>query len=263
MKHITLSNRVGLIFALTLFLPGLLAAEEIELKFVVRQEQIPEALRTFTQGKDEEKRNIYFLETDDMALSRKGIILRLREKPGKKDDSTVKLRGNQAAKLPDAEFPQTETEEEDSKAERDKVIGGKEAPSFSITVKQGKGAVADLREGKRELKELFSDKQEKFLGKYAQGVDWDQARLLGPVKTEKWKFTPDGFPHELTAELWHLPGCEQEKMLEFSTKVDESDAKEVESDLREIMKKKEIALSLSPESKTQTVLKCLLKQAKP
>jgi len=97
--------------------------------------------------------------------------------------------------------------------ENDKVIGGKEAPSFSITVKQREGEVADLRKGKRELTDLFSDKQEKFLGKYAQGVDWQKARLLGPVKIEKWKFNPDGFPYKLTAELWHLPGCEQNQGL--------------------------------------------------
>ena len=49
-------------------------------------------------------------------------------------------------------------------------------------------------------------------------------------------------------------------MLEFSTKVDESDAAQAEEDLLELMKKKQVGLSRSPESKTQTVLKCLLKQ---
>ena len=261
MEHVILSKRAGLILAVTLVSACLATAEEVELKLVVKEEQIPEALRKFTQGKNGEERNIYFLEMDDMELSRKSIILRLRENPGKRDDSTVKLRGNEAAELPDAEFPRTDNGEE-SKAEKDKVIGGKEARSFSITVKQREGEVAELRKGKCELKELFSDKQEKFLSKYAPGVDWHTARLLGPVKTEKWKFMPDGFPHELTAELWHLPSCEQEQMLEFSTKVDESDAKEVERDLLEMMKKKGVALSQSPESKTQSVLKCLLKQTR-
>src|SRR5262249_28768640 len=136
-------------------------------------------------------------------------------------------------------------------------------PSFSITVKQHKGEVADLREGKREVKELFSDRQERFLGKYAEGVDWHHARLLGPVKTERWKLTPDGFTDEITAELWHLPGCEHEQMIEFSTKVDERDAKKVERDLLELMTGKQVELSMSPESKTQAVLKCLLGRPKP
>jgi uncharacterized protein YjbK len=260
MKHFILTSKGGLIFVLALVSACLaIADEEVELKFVVKEAQIPEALQKFPQESKTEKRNIYFLETGDMAISRKGIILRLRENPGKKDDSTVKLRGKEAADLPDSEFPLSDNDEE-SKLEKDRVIGGKEARSFSITVKQREGEVADLRKGKRELEELLSDKQEKFLSKYAQGVEWRNARLLGPVKAEKWEFRSDGFPHEITAELWYLPGCAQEQMLEFSTKVDESDAKEAERGLLDLMKKKEVALSQSPESKTQTVLKCLLKQ---
>lgn len=262
MRRVVLAREALLIVALALASAGVVTAEEVELKLVVKEAQILEALRKFTQGKQGEVRNIYFLETNDLALSGKSIIVRLRENPGKRDESTVKLRGNEADELPDAEFPRTDNGEE-SKAEKDKVIGGREARSFSITVKQREGEVAELGKGQRELKELFSEKQEKFLSKYAPGVDWQKARVLGPVKTEKWELKPDGFSHELTAELWHLPACEQEQMLEFSTKVDESDAKKAERDLLEIMKKKDVALSPSPESKTQTVLKCLLKQARP
>ena len=182
-------------------------AEEVELKFVVKTEQTQEALRTFTQGKDGEKRNIYFLETAGMALSQKGIILRLRENPGKADVSTVKLRGDRAKNLPNAEFPPTTTEEEESKAEKDKVIGGKEASSFSITVKQAEGEIANLRNGQRKLKKLFSGKQESFLSEFAQDLDWEKVCLLGPVETEKWKVVADGFRPELTAELGIYPAA--------------------------------------------------------
>ena len=175
----------------------------------------------------------------------------------------MKLRGEEAALLPDAEFPVIDSNGEESKAEKDRVIGGKEARSFSITAKQQEGEVAELRKGKRELKELLSKQQEKFLNEYGKGVDWQKARLLGPVKTEKWKLSSDGFSQELVAELWLLPGCDQDQMLEFSTKVDESDAAQAEEDLLELMKKKKVGLSRSPESKTQTVLKCLLKQPVP
>ena len=260
MRYPLLSNRAGLILSLSLGLACHALAEEVEVKLVVNEARIADALRKFTNDKRGEERNIYFLETDDMELSRRGIILRLRETPGKRDESTVKLRGEEAALLPDAEFPVIDSNGEESKAEKDRVIGGKEARSFSITAKQQEGEVAELRKGKRELKELLSKQQEKFLNEYGKGVDWQKARLLGPVKTEKWKFAPNGFPHELTAELWLLPGCEQDQMLEFSTKVDESDAAQAEEDLLELMKKKQVGLSRSPESKTQTVLKCLLKQ---
>jgi hypothetical protein len=236
-------------------------AQDVEVKLVVEEARIPNALQEFVSDKRGEKRNVYFLETEDMELSRRGIILRLRETPGKRDESTVKLRGEEAAELPDAEFPAIDGNGEESKAERDRVIGGREARSFSITAKQQEGEIAELRNGQRKLKELLAKQQEKFLDKYAKRVDWRKARLLGPVKTEKWKLSPDGFSHELVAELWLLPGCDQEQMLEFSTKVGESDAAAAEEDLLELMKKKQVELSRSPESKTQTVLKCLLRKA--
>jgi hypothetical protein len=260
MKHLVTRSKGRLIFIFAFASTCLAIADErVELKFVVKAAEISEALRQFTKGKPAEERNIYFLETGDMELARKGIILRLREAPGKRDDSTVKLRGKKAADLPDTEFPEGDNGEE-SKAEKDKVIGGKQAPSFSITVKQREGEIADLHSGKRQLKQLFSDKQERFLDRYAPGVNWGNARLLGPVKTKKWEFEWNGFSHELTAELWLLPGCEQEQMLEFSTKVKESDANEAERDLLELMRKKQIPPSMFPESKTKAVLKCLLKR---
>ena len=106
MRRVILAGKAGLIFALALVSACVATAEEVELKIVVKEDQILEALKKFTQGKDGEVRNIYFLETPNMALSRKNIIVRLRENPGKRDDSTVKLRGDEAAELPDAEFPE-------------------------------------------------------------------------------------------------------------------------------------------------------------
>jgi len=82
MKCANLSKRVGSVFVLTIVSACLATADEVELKFIVKEAQIPQTLTTFTQGKDGEERNIYFLERDDMALSQKGIILRLCENPG-------------------------------------------------------------------------------------------------------------------------------------------------------------------------------------
>jgi CYTH domain len=258
-ENVTTSAKVLLVFVLS-FASACLAEEEVELKFVVKESEIPRALSQLTRGKRGEERNIYFLERADRGFSRKGIILRLRENPGKRDQSTVKIRGKEASGLPNAEFPLIENEKEESKLERDKVIGGKEARSFSMTVKQPEGEIADLRKGKRKLKQLFSDKQEKLLSKFAPEMDWNRIRLLGPVKTEKWKLKPDDFSYELVAELWDLPECEQKQVLEFSTKVKEKDADEAERDLRELMRRNEVLPSSSPESKTQAVLDCLLRE---
>ena len=116
--------------------------------------------------------------------------------------------------------------------------------------------------GRRKLKELFSDKQEKFLRRYVPGGDWNSLRLLGPVKTEKWKVNADSFSDELIVELWHLPQCEQKEILEFSTKVAKGRARKAERDLLELMRNHDVVPSIAPESKTQSVLKCLLEQLK-
>ena len=89
LKGVMQSNRTGLILILSLVAAYVATAEEVELKFVVKAEQIQGTLKTFTHGKDGEERDIYFLETDGMALSQKGIILRLRKNSGKADESTV------------------------------------------------------------------------------------------------------------------------------------------------------------------------------
>ena len=87
------NTKIGFIFILGFISACLAIAEEVELKFVVKRSEIPDALRIFTQGNRGRCGNIYFLETEEMALSRKGIILRLREELGRRDDSTVKIRG--------------------------------------------------------------------------------------------------------------------------------------------------------------------------
>ena len=71
MRRVVLAREALLIVALALASACVVTAEEVELKLVVKEAQILEALRKFTQGKNGEVRNIYFLETNDMALSRK------------------------------------------------------------------------------------------------------------------------------------------------------------------------------------------------
>ena len=82
MRYHLLSNRAGLVLSLSLGLACHALAEEVEVKLVVNEARIADALRKFINDKRGEERNIYFLETDDMELSRRGIILRLRETPG-------------------------------------------------------------------------------------------------------------------------------------------------------------------------------------
>jgi hypothetical protein len=234
-------------------------ADEVELKFVIRSEDVEAALALSSKAAAEiEKRNIYFIETPGHDLRKNDLILRLRQKAGKKDDSTVKLRGTRASKIDPKRFASTEKDEE-TKLESDRVLGGKTTLSFSLTVKQSEGDVAKLRNGEKKLAQLFSKTQEKFLAEMAPRVDWQSGRLLGPVPTEKWEFQIPEFPGKLTAELWHLPDCAEKRMLEFSIKTDSANADALATQLDQAMKARKLRQPKDPESKTKVVIDCLLK----
>src|SRR2546430_438136 len=72
------------------------------------------------------------------------------------------------------------------------------------------GEIKDVAEGKRDIKKLFSDKQERFLADQLGGEEnWKklrgQLKALGPVAAEVWKPQTPGFTPGLTAELWTVP----------------------------------------------------------
>ncbi|MEQ1861604.1 MAG: hypothetical protein ABMA13_16920 [Chthoniobacteraceae bacterium] len=247
---------------LSIVLAAPLAAGEVELKFVVHPDDFEAAVGVASQKRgDIETRNIYFVETAKRELGGVQLILRLREKPGKKDDATVKLRGPTAASVDLQKFAAAGAGEE-SKLEIDRVVGGRDALSFSITAKQKEGDVAKLRVGERKLAELFSTTQKSFLAHYAGGVAWQSALLLGPVKTEKWEFEIRDFPGKLTAEIWHLPGEKSEPMIEFSIKADSGHADALAESLKSSLTALKLRQPEKPESKTQAVLDRLLGQPK-
>jgi hypothetical protein len=242
--------------AATLTAPAV--AEEVEIKFVVRAEQVAAALEAFPTA-HAEVRDIYFVETDDQELAAKNLILRLRAKPGKKDDSTVKLRGEAAVGVSQEEFPLGDNGDTETKLESDRVLGGSTARSFSLTTKLNPGEVAALVKGDRKLEQLFPPAQKKFLLRFASGLDWSKARWLGPVKTEKWACRIPGFAPEVTAELWTLPRGTPSQLLEFSLKVDTAEAAAAADELTAALARKGLTLAEKPDSKTRFVLGRLLK----
>lgn len=235
---------------------------QVELKFVVHTDDFDKAVAFAQKGAGEvEKREIYFLElkSGGADLDSKNLILRLREKPGKKDDSTVKLRGPEAALVNQAKY-QPESKDVEAKLETDRVIGGKDVVSFSITAKLEKEAVAKLLKKEKVVEEMFVKLQSGFLKDYAGDVPWKTAVPVGPVKTTKWEF-PLGDIAGVTAEVWELPDCTPSRMIEFSIKADKTGADGVAAKIAAALKTAEIRPAEKPESKTRLVLDCLLKKA--
>ena len=68
-------------------------AEAIEVKVTVVERHETKVLRKFgLKREDGERRRIFFYDTRELALYKKGICLRAREMEGDECDSTVKIR---------------------------------------------------------------------------------------------------------------------------------------------------------------------------
>jgi hypothetical protein len=235
-------------------------AGKTEIKFVVQEEKIEESYKSLKAAKTIDAKietmDVYFLETADLGLSGKDLILRLRSVAGENDEATVKLRGPEAISAPARGFPVSKEKDMKSKIEHDWVIGGVKGPSFSITRDLPAKSVSEALGTKIDIKLLFSPLQQKFLASYSGGVAWEKLRLLGPVGVAKFEL-----PGAITVEHWTLPkSCGGKQVLEVSTKVDEDqDAAATEAALIKQMADLKIPREEHPESKTRSVLECLMK----
>jgi hypothetical protein len=190
------------------------ATDAVEIKVTMRAEQEMKAVRLFELDRaTAESRKVYFFDTPALGLFRKGVVLRARLVKKGTDDSTVKFRPVDPAKI----APQWK-KLEGFKLEAD-VAGDKIVRSASLTHPQGRGEIEDVVAGKRALEKLFSPDQERFRDAYAAvRPAFDALEVLGPIEVLRWKSKAKSFQHELTAEEWHLP--DGTDLLEVSIKVD-------------------------------------------
>jgi len=200
-------------------------------------------------GKKEQKREISYYDTLGLELYQAGLILRARDKKGKDDDSTVKLRPMDPAQVDPGWY-----DEEEFKCEEDR-SGAKSVVSCSLTVEQGEDEIDEVADGDRPVDKLFSNAQEALIDAYAAvEVPWQQLAVLGPVKVRRWTLKPDeldgAFAHKVTVEEWQLP----ETVLELSIKVPRSEADAVQADFRTFVASLGLDPDTPPASKTRLAL---------
>lgn len=223
--------------------------EAVEIKVTIRADQELRGLRALKLNEDSaEVRVIYFYDNRKLDLFNAGVVLRTRLVKGDDDDSTVKIRPVDAAKITAAW-----TKTKGFKIEADRT-GSKVVCSASLTEKRKRVEIDQVAEGKKPIDELFSEKQQELIGEfYTKSINFKQLKTLGPIRVLSWKNIHEGFPYELSSEEWRLP--DGQDLLEVSIKVkpDESQKamKAFETHLRE--------LGLDPhgaqETKTRTALK--------
>jgi hypothetical protein len=196
---------------------------------------------------DAEIRQVYFFDTPDLSLNRRGVIVRARRIQGRFGDSVVKLRP-----VVPTELPKRLRKSEGFKVEVDAMPGGYVC-SGSLKRDVGNTEVGDAASGDRPVGALFSKEQERFLSDSApDGPRLDELAVLGPILVFKLKFTPEAFARRLVAELWMYP--DNSRVLELSTKCEPGEAFQAAAETRAFLAGRGIDLAGEQEAKTVKAL---------
>lgn len=202
---------------------------------------------------DGQIRQVYFLDTPDLALNKKGVVVRARRVAQRGDDSVVKLR----PVVPDDLAPKLRLSPSFG-VEVDAMPGGYVC-SGSMKRAMGTTEVKEAVAGERPLRKLFSKEQRSLYAAHApDGLGLDSLSILGPILVLKLKFAPKGYGRKLVAELWLYP--DNSMILELSTKCAPSEAFQVAAETRAFLTERGIDLSGEQETKTKKALRYFSRQ---
>ncbi len=202
---------------------------------------------------DGEIRQVFFLDTPDLALNKSGVVVRARRVQRRGDDSVVKLR----PVVPD-ELPKKVRKSPNFGVEVDAMPGGFVC-SGSMKHRMGSPRVKDAMMGALPLHKLFSKEQRAFYTAHApEGIELDDLSILGPVPVLKVKFAPEEYGRRMVAELWMYPDNSQ--LLELSTKCEPSEAFQIGIETRTFLTQHGIDLTGEQATKTKKALEFFSKR---
>ena len=193
-------------------------------------------------------RQVFFFDTPDLALNKRGVVVRARRVQGRGDDTVVKLRPI----VPD-QLPPSVRKAKTMVVEVDAMPGGYVC-SASVKGALGPGdAVKQVAAGDLAIRKLYSKEQRAFYAAHApEGLGLDDLTVLGPINVLKLKFTPKGFNRRMVAELWFYP--DGERILELSTKCAPNEGFQVAAETRAFLDGKGVDLYGEQHTKTKTAL---------
>jgi hypothetical protein len=223
-------------------------ADSVELKLTIPETDQRSAVQALGMDPlDAQIRQVYFLDTPDLALNAVGVVTRVRRVQQRGDDSVVKLRPVVPAAL-----SKKLRASPDFGVEVDAMPGGYVC-SASFTGSFGPKVVKQAVAGERPIRKLFTKQQRAFYAEHApQGIELDDLSLLGPLNVLKLRFAPEGFDRKLVAEMWFYP--DGSRILELSLKCAPPQTLEVASDTRAFLEARGIDLSGEQQTKTKTAL---------
>jgi hypothetical protein len=203
---------------------------------------------------DAQIRQVFFFDTPDLKLNKKGVVVRARRVQKKGDDSVVKLRP-----VVPSELPGRIRKSAGFGVEVDAMPGG-----FVCSGSMKGTPAADVREivaGNGPLRRLFSKEQRAFYADHApEGIALDDLSVLGPIFVLKLKFAPTDIDRKMVAEVWLYP--DNSMILELSTKCAPSEAFDVAARTRAYLVERGVNLDGEQETKTRKALEYFSKQLK-
>jgi hypothetical protein len=134
-----IANSFANLLMAALFLGQVAAtADQVEIKFVVKEAEVEKATRALTlDKKTAERKTVYFFDTKDLSLFKQAgtsVILRARSTTGEQEgETTVKLRSKGRLKI-EEEWMQKRRKGErlDRKFEKDQVVSKPAIESYSL-----------------------------------------------------------------------------------------------------------------------------------
>ncbi|MEV6300655.1 hypothetical protein AB0M02_14705 [Actinoplanes sp. NPDC051861] len=219
-------------------------AERVELKVMVPDR----ASRFLRAGSgDVRVRQVYFLETADLALSRHGLVVRIRSTASRSDDAVVKLRPMGERSVPGW------LRRADLDVEID-ALPGHRVCSAALKVSLGRRAVSRAIGSGHRLTGLLSARQRRMIEVYGpDGLDLDDLLAFGPVEVRRHRVRPRGLGRPMTAERWTYP--DGSTLVELSTRCAADRAPEVAARMSAVLHAHGVVPSRRQRTKTEMTLR--------
>lgn len=242
----------------------------VEVKVTLGRDQTESAVQKLGLPPGRPRWQIRFCEdvtagiSPETPLLDRGVILRARDKPGGKDDATIKLRPCRRSQLTDRWLAATEGETGDGdewefKLEAD-WSGDRRVLAASHTTDRPEGVVAGAGRERGLVENLFVAEQLAFLRDCAGvAINLGTLTVLPPVTATRWKSVEQVPPDlEIRAERWTVGDLD---FLELSVVADLDEARTKQEALTGFVRSLDLVADPDQESKTRQVLECLVKRA--
>jgi hypothetical protein len=196
---------------------------------------------------DAQIRQVFFFDTPELTLNKRGLVVRARRIQGKGADTVVKLRP-----VGPGDLPRSLRKLPEFGVEVDMMPGGFVC-SASLKGVAGIDEPREVAAGTRPIRKLFSKAQRAFFTEHAPaGMNLNDLALLGPITVFKLRFRPRGFGRRMVAELWMYP--DNSKVLELSTKCLPEEAAAVAAESRAFLESRGVDLTGDQQTKTKSAL---------